>query len=166
MRDRQHDATEDQARDKQDVRHREHGLGPKGAREQQPDAGEGEGSEQDGGEKETDRCARRRAPREQDRRCADEPGFLDRLDGGHPQWDPGGVALTRTDATHWTITFTGREGTQLEYKYTLGDWDHVEKDGACGEVANRALTLSYGSDGTQTVNDEVPNWRNVAPCGN
>ena len=37
-------------------------------------------------------------------------GFLDRLDGGLPQWDPGGVSLTRVDATHWTITFTGKEG--------------------------------------------------------
>jgi len=33
-------------------------------------------------------------------------------------------------------------------------------------VANRLLTLSYGSDGTQNVDDTVPNWRNVAPCGN
>jgi hypothetical protein len=93
-------------------------------------------------------------------------GFLDRLDGGYPQWDPGATALTRVDATHWTITFTGKEGTQIEYKYTLGDWDHVEKDGACGEIANRQLTLSYGATGTQTVNDVVENWRNVAPCGN
>jgi glycosidase/fibronectin type 3 domain-containing protein len=93
-------------------------------------------------------------------------GTLDRLDGGLPQWDPGATQLTRVDATHWTITFTGKETTQLEYKYTLGDWDHVEKDGACGEIANRTLTLSYGSTGTQTVNDTVPNWRNVAPCGN
>jgi fibronectin type 3 domain-containing protein len=93
-------------------------------------------------------------------------GFLDRLDGGLPQWDPGGVVLTRTDATHWTIILTGREGVQIEYKYTLGDWDHVEKDGACGEIANRQLTLSYGTDGTQNVNDTVQNWRNVAPCGN
>ena len=93
-------------------------------------------------------------------------GFLDRLDGGHPQWDPGGVELTRTDATHWTITFTGKEGVQLEYKYALGSWDYVEKDGACGEIGNRQLTLSYGSDGTQAVADTVPNWRNVAPCGN
>jgi hypothetical protein len=93
-------------------------------------------------------------------------GFLDRLDGGLPQWDPGGVVLTRVDVTHWTITLTGREGVQIEYKYTLGDWDHVEKDGACGEIANRQLTLSYGSNGTQTVNDTVPNWRNVSPCGN
>jgi glycosidase len=93
-------------------------------------------------------------------------GFLDRLDGGLPQWDPGGVVLSRVDATHWTITFTGKESTQLEYKYTLGDWEHVEKDASCGEVSNRLLTLSYGATGTQTVNDVVPNWRNVAPCGN
>jgi len=93
-------------------------------------------------------------------------GFLDRLDGGLPQWDPGGVALTRVDATHWTITFTGKESTQIEYKYALGSWDYVEKDGTCGEIANRQLTLSYGATGTQTVNDDIPNWRNVAPCGN
>jgi hypothetical protein len=93
-------------------------------------------------------------------------GFLDRLDGNHPQWDPGGTPLTRVDGTHWTITFTGKESTQIEYKYALGSWDYVEKDGACGEIANRQLTLSYGSTGTQTVNDVVENWRNVAPCGN
>ena len=93
-------------------------------------------------------------------------GTLSRLDGGMPDWDPGGVVLTRVDATHWTITFTGKEGTQIEYKYTLADWDHVEKDNACGEIANRILTLSYGTTGSQNVNDEALNWRNVAPCGN
>ena len=98
-------------------------------------------------------------------------GFLDRLDGGYPQWTPGVTELTRVDTTHWTIQFTGTEGTQLEYKFVLvgtaGDaWAYVEKDGACGEIANRQLTLSYGATGTQTVNDVVENWRNVAPCGN
>jgi glycosidase len=93
-------------------------------------------------------------------------GTLSRLDGGLPDWDPGAVELTRVDATHWTITLTGQEGTQIEYKYTLGDWEHVEKDASCAEIANRQLTLSYGSDGTQTVPDTVENWRNVAPCGN
>lgn len=93
-------------------------------------------------------------------------GFLDRLDGGLPQWDPGGVVLTRADATHWTITLTGKEGVQIEYKYTLGSWDYVEKDNACGEIANRQLTLSYGANGNQNVNDTVENWRNVSPCGN
>ena len=93
-------------------------------------------------------------------------GFLDRLDGNYPQWDPGGVDLDRIDATHWTISFTGREGVQIAYKYTLGDWDHVEKGATCDEIGDRLLTLTYGTDGNQVVEDTVLNWRNVAPCGN
>ena len=93
-------------------------------------------------------------------------GFLDRLDGGLPQWNPGGAELTRVDATHWRITLSGKEGTQLEYKYALGTWEYVEKDSSCGEVSNRQLTLAYGSNGQQQVADTVLNWRNVAPCGN
>jgi glycosidase len=93
-------------------------------------------------------------------------GTLQRLDGGLPEWDPGGVELTRVDATHWTVTLSGKESTQIAYKYTLGDWEHVEKDASCGEIADRQLTLSYGANGTQNVADTVDNWRNVAPCGN
>ena len=92
-------------------------------------------------------------------------GTLSRLDGGMPDWNPGSVVLTRLDATHWTIILTGDETIQIEYKYTLGDWEHVEKDNVCGEIGNRQLTLTYGSSGTQVVNDTVLNWRNVAPCG-
>jgi Fibronectin type III domain len=93
-------------------------------------------------------------------------GTLNRLEGGLPEWNPGGVVLTRLDDTHWRITLQGEEGTQLEYKYALGAWEYVEKDGACGEIPNRMLTLSFGSDGTQAVKDIVENWRNVEPCGN
>jgi glycosidase len=93
-------------------------------------------------------------------------GSLSRLDGGLPDWNPGGVALTKVDATHWTITLSGKEFTQIEYKYALGSWDLVEKGAACSEINNRQLTLSYGSSGTQPVSDSVINWRNVAPCGN
>ena len=93
-------------------------------------------------------------------------GTLSRLDGGYPDWSPGAVVMAQLDATHWTITFTGRETTQLEYKYTLGSWDFVEKGASCDELANRQLVLSYGSTGTQVVNDTVLNWRNVSPCGN
>jgi hypothetical protein len=93
-------------------------------------------------------------------------GSLNRLDGGLPEWNPGGVVLTRVDATHWTITLTGKETTQVEYKYALGSWDYVEKGATCDEIGNRQLTLSYGTTGTQTVNDTVLNWRNVPLCGN
>src|SRR5205823_1913248 len=84
----------------------------------------------------------------------------------YPQWVPGALPLTWVDAQHVRITLNMLEGTQVEYKYTLGDWDHVEKDATCNEIANRQLTLSYGTSGTQTANDSVLNWRNVAPCGN
>jgi glycosidase len=93
-------------------------------------------------------------------------GTLDRLDGGLPQWNPSGVVLTNLGSNQWQITLTGKEATQIEYKYTLGSWDFVEKGAACDEIANRTLTLSYGVNGTMNVNDTVQNWRNVSPCGN
>ena len=92
-------------------------------------------------------------------------GTLNQLDGDLPDWDPGGVALTQDGPNLWSITLTGREGAAIEYKYTLGSWDYVEKGPACEELNNRRVVLAYGSDGTQIVNDAVANWRNVAPCG-
>ena len=74
--------------------------------------------------------------------------------------------MTKLDSTHWTITLTGNEGVQLQYKYTLGSWSYVEKGAVCDEIANRMVTLTYGTSGMQTENDVVPNWRNVAHCGN
>jgi hypothetical protein len=76
--------------------------------------------------------------------------------------------MSAVDADTFAITFTGLEGTQIEYKYTLGgaNFFDVEKGAACEEIANRMLILNYGPDGTQEVNDVVLNWRNVAPCGN
>ena len=74
--------------------------------------------------------------------------------------------LTRVDATHWTITLTGKEATQIEYKYALGAWDYVEKDGACGEIAQPPADAELRRRRHADVNDTVANWRNVAPCGN
>ncbi len=93
-------------------------------------------------------------------------GTLSALDPPGPDWDPTATTMTRVDATHWTITLQGLETTQLQYKYVLGDWYYVEKDAGCGEIGNRLLTLSYGSSGTQTVNDTVPNWSHVGSCVN
>jgi len=95
-------------------------------------------------------------------------GTLSRFDGNYPDWNSSAVSLSPAGANQWTIMFTALEGTQIEYKYTLGtpDFFDVEKSDACAEIANRQLTLSYGTDGNQIVNDTVLNWRNVAPCGN
>ncbi len=100
-------------------------------------------------------------------------GTLSRLDGGHPDWTPGAVDLTRTNATTWTIDLTGLESTQIAYKFVLESeagadlWKYVEKAASeCAEISDRQLTLTYGSDGVQVVPITVENWRNVAPCGN
>jgi fibronectin type 3 domain-containing protein len=87
---------------------------------------------------------------------------------GGVDWDPAQGTMTRLDATHWSVTLTGKEGTQVQYKYVLGDWNYVEKGPSpdCAELGNREATLVFGSGGTQTVSDTVANWRNVAPCGN
>lgn len=74
--------------------------------------------------------------------------------------------LTKGDDGKWRITITWPEGTSVEYKYTLGDWDHVEKGASCDEIANRKFTVqASGDDATMTVDETVKNWRNVAPCG-
>jgi glycosidase len=82
----------------------------------------------------------------------------------YPQWDPGGLQMTRLDQTHARITLNLLEGLNLEYKYTRGSWDRVEKGPACEEIANRQLTVVYGPGGTQTVNDTVAKWRDLDNC--
>lgn len=92
-------------------------------------------------------------------------GELPNLDPTLPAWNPGGVVLTKVDATHWTVTLSGEEGTTMEYKYALGSWDFGEKDAACNEIANRHLVVTFGATTTQTINDTVAAWNNVPPCG-
>ena len=92
-------------------------------------------------------------------------GTLDRLQGNLPAWKPDGIQLTKQDDGHWSITLAGNPSTQVEYKFTLGDWSYGEKSGNCGEIPNRALTLP-DSPGAQTIEVSVANWRNVPPCGN
>lgn len=86
--------------------------------------------------------------------------------GSFQGWAPGATPMTQVDATHWTITLPLTEGSLIEYKYTRGSWDTVEKGAACEEISNRRLTILYGANGTQThTSDVVATWRS-ATCGN
>jgi|GEM_PF-52753 len=78
-----------------------------------------------------------------------------------PDWDPAGIELSPTDMPNvWSATLTLFEYTQVEYKYTRGSWETVEKEADGNtEIANRVLVVDYGEDGTQTVEDAVANWR-------
>jgi len=55
--------------------------------------------------------------------------------------------MESVDDKTWAITLSGKEGTEIEYKYTFGTWDFVLKGAECEEVANLRLTLDYGEDG-------------------
>ena len=90
-------------------------------------------------------------------------GELNKLNPPLSLWNPQGMAMNKIDPTHWTLVLTGDAGTSIQYKYVLGDWAFVEKDGNCNDISNRSLTISTGGS---VVNDKVGNWRNVSSCGN
>jgi hypothetical protein len=89
-------------------------------------------------------------------------GSFGGLGSGFPDWDPAGIAMHKVGAITWSVIITGPDPASLQYKYTLGSWDSVEKGAACEELSNRGAVVTYGN---QVVNDEVDNWANVAPCG-
>lgn len=78
--------------------------------------------------------------------------------GGY--WDPDSAPMTYAGLNTWTASFIFEEGDEIEFKFTRGDWDRVEKqaDGNT-EIPNRTLTVEYGTDGTQIVDLTVANWR-------
>lgn len=91
-------------------------------------------------------------------------GELAALDPDLPSWDPGAVALTKIDATHWIITFDADKRSLLQYKFTLGSWDREELTESCAAPANRSAEVTFGATPSQTVNDVVANWKSVPPC--
>ena len=86
------------------------------------------------------------------------------MGGSFNGWDPAGTLMARTDLFA-SVTLTFYEGDYLEYKYTRGSWDYVEKGEFCEEIGNRVVNVVYGADGTQIINDLVLNWRNTGTCG-
>jgi hypothetical protein len=84
--------------------------------------------------------------------------------GSFNAWDPAGTLMTRSGLTA-AVTLTFPDSAVIEYKYTRGAWTTVEKGASCDEIANRTVTVDYGTDGTMTVDDTVLNWSDTAPCG-
>ena len=86
---------------------------------------------------------------------------------GGVDWDPTQGTMTRVDATHWSLTLTGKEGTQVQYKYVLGDWNYVEKGPVpdCAELNNRETTLTFGSGGHRPCPTPSPTGATSRPAG-
>lgn len=90
-------------------------------------------------------------------------GNLSQADQKMVDWDTQAQKMKKLDNNHWTVTIKAPENTVIEYKYTLGDWDSVERDQHCHDIGNRRVAIHSGE--TQTIEDTVHNWRNAEPCG-
>jgi alpha-glucosidase len=78
------------------------------------------------------------------------------LPGSLPElgpWDPGKVALTNVEPGIWETTLPVLEGTVVQYKYTRGSWETVEHWGEITGTTNRSAAITYGTTGTQVVDD-------------
>ncbi len=84
--------------------------------------------------------------------------------GNFQGWDPAADPMTPVDASTWTITLEFEGATDLEYKFTRGSWEAVEKDENCGEIPNRRLAVEYTADGTMTATGAVEKWRDLDAC--
>lgn len=78
--------------------------------------------------------------------------------GSFNDWNPDdeNYILSR-DGNTGTVTLTVEKGTEIEYKYTRGDWGTVEKDENGGEIANRKVT----ADENKVIEDEVKSWADI-----
>ena len=83
-------------------------------------------------------------------------GDVVHLPGSLPElgpWDPGKVAMTEVEPGIWEVTLPVMEGTVVQYKYTRGSWETVESWGEITGTVNRSTTVTYGTAGTQLVDD-------------
>jgi alpha-glucosidase len=84
------------------------------------------------------------------------PGDTIHLVGSLPElgpWDPGKVAMTQVEPGIWETTLPVLEGTVAQYKYTRGSWETVEHWGEITGTTNRSVAVTYGTTGTQVVDD-------------
>ncbi len=88
--------------------------------------------------------------------------------GPFNSWNPGdpAYALSQNSATEWEITLSILDGTNVQHKYARGSWDRVEKQiNGYDEVADRYVTIDYGTTGDQLVEETVANWRDRIVAG-
>lgn len=69
--------------------------------------------------------------------------------GNFQGWDPGKTPLTR-DGLHARGTVTVNQLT-IEYKFTRGTWDKVERAADCSDISNRQATVQNGATYAATV---------------
>lgn len=72
-------------------------------------------------------------------------------------WTPGdpNFRLAKNEQQKWAITLAAAtQGTRIQFKFTRGSWETVEKGQSGEEIGNRLFTYGNGS----TVNIVIYNW--------
>jgi predicted alpha/beta superfamily hydrolase len=85
------------------------------------------------------------------------PGDLIYIVGSFNGWAPGdpAYALSKNSDQKWSITMPAQsEGNVLQFKFTRGSWETVEKGAQGEEIANREFTFGNGD----TVGIIIYNW--------
>lgn len=79
------------------------------------------------------------------------------LAGDVTGWQPAdpNFILTKVENDNWAITLSYSFGTNIQFKFTRGSWETVEKGANGEEIQNRTYTFP---DGIDTVYLEVLNW--------
>ncbi len=73
------------------------------------------------------------------------------------KWSPKGVALQKVGKNQYQKSFLFKKGAVLNFKFTRGNWDTVEKDEKFHEYPNRLLRVKKG----QVVHYKVENWADM-----
>ncbi len=71
-------------------------------------------------------------------------------------WEPSAVPLIKTGLNTWSRTFKFKEGMRLEYKFTLGDWEHEALNDIGSVPDNNILKVENDT----TLNFEIQKWGN------
>ncbi len=71
-----------------------------------------------------------------------------------PVWFPWSVIVLPTEQRVRSVKMLLPKDATIEYQYTRGDWDTVERTGTCGSMEPRTLVASEGL----VVNDVVAAW--------
>ena len=90
---------------------------------------------------------------------ATPPADLVYVAGDFQGWNAGNpaFALARQPDGRWAITLDLTAGAPIQFKFTRGSWDNVEKGVNGEEIANRALTPQSGA----TYDFTVATWRDL-----
>ena len=54
--------------------------------------------------------------------------------------------------------------SNIEFKFTRGDWNLVERDGNCADSINRVAFIRCNDQGIMEIQSNVLSWRNFDQC--